>query len=223
MKFVIRGKDGFAFTSTEIEKVGTEVQYDSFEEAENALEQFKLTMPFLNLDIIVIVPHGGKREGAGRPSLGTTKKVSLTLPDEVWENIDEDKEQEGVSQSAVLRSIVERYYNPTTDTADPEEKEHRFAEFKDFAFNTEPNKLIFHISKNGLFIATSVEKVEPYYDDAGIKFSFNGGNFHIWAENKISKCSRPGNLLIDCETCYYLYNEDEEPIGYIFTKKESAE
>ncbi|KIO69290.1 hypothetical protein B4065_1463 [Caldibacillus thermoamylovorans] len=49
--------------------------------------------------------HGGKREGAGRPSVGTTKKVSLTLPDEIWEEIEKMKEDS--SQSAVLRKIVE--------------------------------------------------------------------------------------------------------------------
>lgn len=31
--------------------------------------------------------HGGKREGAGRPSLGITKKVSITLQQEHWDRI----------------------------------------------------------------------------------------------------------------------------------------
>ena len=29
--------------------------------------------------------HGGKREGAGRKSIGITKKVSITLITEQWE------------------------------------------------------------------------------------------------------------------------------------------
>lgn len=58
---------------------------------------------------------GGQRENAGRPSVGATKKVSLTLPDEVWEKIAEDKEEEGISQSALLRSIVEKHYGITTE------------------------------------------------------------------------------------------------------------
>ena len=33
--------------------------------------------------------RGGKREGAGRKSTGTTKKVSLTLSDELWNEINE--------------------------------------------------------------------------------------------------------------------------------------
>lgn len=40
----------------------------------------------------------------GRPSLGTTKKVSITLPDEVWERIDEEKEN--MSMSAFLRFVI---------------------------------------------------------------------------------------------------------------------
>ncbi|HDX9577664.1 TPA: CopG family transcriptional regulator [Bacillus pseudomycoides] len=35
--------------------------------------------------------HGGKREGAGRPSLGITKKVSITLSKEDWERIEASK------------------------------------------------------------------------------------------------------------------------------------
>lgn len=54
--------------------------------------------------------HGGKRNGAGRPSLGTTKKVSLTLLDEVWGKIEQRKEELGVSQSQTLRMMIERYF-----------------------------------------------------------------------------------------------------------------
>lgn len=48
--------------------------------------------------------HGGKREGAGRPSLGTTKKVSITLPDESWEQIEKARGER--SMSAFLRDII---------------------------------------------------------------------------------------------------------------------
>jgi hypothetical protein len=48
--------------------------------------------------------RGGKREGAGRPSLGTTKKVSITLPDEVWDMIDTKKEN--MTLSAYLRFLI---------------------------------------------------------------------------------------------------------------------
>ncbi|EGE1848572.1 hypothetical protein DL988_22270 [Shigella flexneri] len=48
--------------------------------------------------------HGGKREGAGRPSLGITKKVSITLPDTVWADLEEKKGKQ--SMSAYLREIL---------------------------------------------------------------------------------------------------------------------
>jgi hypothetical protein len=56
--------------------------------------------------------HGGKREGAGRPALGTTRRVALTLPDEIWEMIDQRKEELGSSQSATLRMMIEGYFYP---------------------------------------------------------------------------------------------------------------
>lgn len=40
----------------------------------------------------------------GRPSLGVTKKVSITLPDEVWDMI-EDKFD---NKSAFFRSLVDK-------------------------------------------------------------------------------------------------------------------
>jgi predicted DNA-binding protein len=163
--------------------------------------------------------RGGFREGAGRPKTGTTKSISLTLPDEVWGKVEEIKEEEGVSQSALLRSIVENYFNPSQDDATAEEKEQRFKEFKDFVFGTDIDKLTFHHYHHGLVILSPVEKVEPYYDDAGIKITFRGGDCHIWSTNLIKKGVRPGNLIIKCETCYLLYNEYEEIIGYLYTKK----
>lgn len=51
-----------------------------------------------------VVQHGGKREGAGRKGLGVTKKCSITLPKEVWEQIDQSRGEE--SLSSFLRRIV---------------------------------------------------------------------------------------------------------------------
>jgi len=58
--------------------------------------------------------HGGKREGAGRPSLGTTKKVSITLPDEVWERIEHEKSYRGdISMSQFIRETLIHYFFPS--------------------------------------------------------------------------------------------------------------
>lgn len=46
----------------------------------------------------------------GRPSLGTTKKVSLTLPDEIWDMIEKRKKDLGASQSQTLRMMIEEHF-----------------------------------------------------------------------------------------------------------------
>jgi hypothetical protein len=46
----------------------------------------------------------------GRPSLGVTKKVSMTLPPELWAKINEFKIDQGVSQSEAFRLILEKYF-----------------------------------------------------------------------------------------------------------------
>jgi hypothetical protein len=42
----------------------------------------------------------------GRPSMGTTKKVSITLPDKTWEKIDEEEK----TRSAFFRKSTEDYF-----------------------------------------------------------------------------------------------------------------
>lgn len=51
--------------------------------------------------------RGGSRKGAGRKPIGTTRKISLTLPQECWEEIDRYCHKGDYSISEVLRSIIE--------------------------------------------------------------------------------------------------------------------
>lgn len=51
--------------------------------------------------------RGGKRKGAGRKGLGVTKKVSLTLSEEAWSEI-EKLIEDGSNQSKVIRSLIEK-------------------------------------------------------------------------------------------------------------------
>jgi len=48
--------------------------------------------------------HGGYREGAGRPAIGVTKKVSITLPDEIWKVIEGKKGD--MAMSGYLREFI---------------------------------------------------------------------------------------------------------------------
>lgn len=48
----------------------------------------------------------------GRPSLGVTKKVSLTLPEETWERFDAEAEKLVGSRSALLRYLIGQEQSP---------------------------------------------------------------------------------------------------------------
>ncbi|MCY9517762.1 ribbon-helix-helix domain-containing protein [Paenibacillus apiarius] len=158
---------------------------------------------------------GEGKKAVGRPALGTTKKVSITLEDETWKKIYETMEENDLTKSALFREIIEKYFSVEQKYTG----ESDYEEFKDFVFSTNPSEMIFHVYKHGLFIATAVTEIEPYYDEAGVKISFQGGNFHVWATNNVQKCFRPANLIIECEICFQLYNEYNEFIGYIYKKK----
>jgi len=50
---------------------------------------------------------GGFRKGAGRKPIGITRKISLTLPQSCWEEIDRCCHRGDHSISEVIRSIIE--------------------------------------------------------------------------------------------------------------------
>lgn len=51
--------------------------------------------------------RGGAREGAGRKAIGTSKQISLTLPQDTWEWIDKCVEEgQAASRSELLRKII---------------------------------------------------------------------------------------------------------------------
>jgi hypothetical protein len=51
--------------------------------------------------------NSAKKESAGRPSLGVTKKVSITLPSDIWEKIEKEiSDQELKSMSAYFRKVA---------------------------------------------------------------------------------------------------------------------
>ncbi|WP_156995739.1 hypothetical protein [Paenibacillus stellifer] len=50
--------------------------------------------------------RGGHRRGAGRKPIGITRKISLTLPQECWDEIDRCCHRGDYSVSEVLRAII---------------------------------------------------------------------------------------------------------------------
>ncbi len=53
---------------------------------------------------------GGNRLGAGRKAIGITRKLSLTLSEKDWKEIDRRCGKGDYSVSEILRSIVEDYF-----------------------------------------------------------------------------------------------------------------
>lgn len=50
------------------------------------------------------------KKPVGRPSLGITKKVSLTLPEELWKRVEAYQTDLGGSRSETFRTILEEYF-----------------------------------------------------------------------------------------------------------------
>lgn len=57
-----------------------------------------------------VFTRGGLREGSGRKSIGVTKKVSLTLTEEMWEELAGDCTNNNISRSEAIRNIIEAFY-----------------------------------------------------------------------------------------------------------------
>ncbi|MFD2615685.1 hypothetical protein [Paenibacillus gansuensis] len=58
-----------------------------------------------------VFSRGGLREGSGRKSIGVTKKVSLTLTEEMWNKIEDHCTDNKISRSEVIRNILESFYS----------------------------------------------------------------------------------------------------------------
>jgi macrodomain Ter protein organizer (MatP/YcbG family) len=58
-----------------------------------------------------ITNRGGYRKGAGRKPIGVTRKISLTLPESCWKEIDRYCSRGDYTISEVIRSIIEDNLN----------------------------------------------------------------------------------------------------------------
>lgn len=138
--FVLRGLDGKIVTSTEWGKEETEEQYETYEQAQQVLEEIEKSLPKGMFQIVatkcercdgnndVTVFHlndepkafcqncrvelFAKKNPVGRPSVGITKKVSLTLPENEWEWF--EKKAEG-NRSQFLRHLVWEAQSPENE------------------------------------------------------------------------------------------------------------
>lgn len=95
--FVVRSESGMIFTSTEWgENNGKELEYETKAEAEKQIEIYKQSFRDQNFFVHEL-------NSVGRPAIGITKKVSLTLPENEWAWFEEKADG---NRSQFLRRLV---------------------------------------------------------------------------------------------------------------------
>ncbi|MFC4779187.1 hypothetical protein ACFO9Q_20535 [Paenibacillus sp. GCM10023252] len=73
----------------------------------NSDPTLRLGIPNEEGQVAMMFSRGGPRAGAGRKRTGETRKVSLTLTDEVWTALDHQCSELDCSRSELLRRIIE--------------------------------------------------------------------------------------------------------------------
>jgi len=74
-------------------------------------KKIKITVPDQEGQVSIMFSRGGPRAGAGRKGFGETKKISLTLTNEVWDELENRCKTSGLSRSEVIRGIIESSLN----------------------------------------------------------------------------------------------------------------
>ncbi|MEK3863481.1 hypothetical protein MHH60_08315 [Paenibacillus sp. FSL H7-0716] len=90
-----------------ISEIKDKVTSDS---ASNNEDKVKVGVATKDGQLGFLFTRGGLREGAGRKSTGVTKKVSLTLSEDVWQEIEQACADQNASRSQVFRNIIEAYF-----------------------------------------------------------------------------------------------------------------
>lgn len=70
-----------------------------------------LSVPSDEGQLRMMFTSGGAREGAGRKAIGVTKKVSLTLSEATWQELEKQCTERECSRSEVLRDLIEACLN----------------------------------------------------------------------------------------------------------------
>lgn len=69
-------------------------------------QQVKVGVPREEGQLHITFGKGGAREGAGRKGIGLTKKISLTLPEQVWDDLEAACQSKQISRSELIRQII---------------------------------------------------------------------------------------------------------------------
>ncbi|WP_172250105.1 DUF2239 family protein [Saccharibacillus deserti] len=96
-----------------------ELEYDSRKEAEDQIKLYQMMLP----DQVFYIHELGV---TGRPSIGVTRKVSLTLTDEDWERFDD---QANGNRPKYLRKVLTEALDGRTDKEQMAKQLAAYAEF----------------------------------------------------------------------------------------------
>ncbi len=72
-------------------------------------QQVKVGIPREEGQLHITFGKGGAREGAGRKGIGLTKKISLTLPEPLWDDLEAICQSKKISRSELIREIIMTY------------------------------------------------------------------------------------------------------------------
>ncbi|UVI30498.1 hypothetical protein [Paenibacillus spongiae] len=73
-------------------------------------DKVKLGIPGQEGQLQMMFSRGGARAGAGRKGFGVTKKLSLTLTEEVWAALEQRSAKLQCSRSETIRDIMEAFF-----------------------------------------------------------------------------------------------------------------
>ncbi|WP_141501839.1 ribbon-helix-helix domain-containing protein [Paenibacillus luteus] len=74
-------------------------------------KKMKIAVPQDEGQLSMMFSRGGPRAGAGRKGIGETKKVSLTLTKEIWDELEKQCAASELSRSEAIRRIIESFYH----------------------------------------------------------------------------------------------------------------
>lgn len=188
--FVLRGLGGQIVTSTAWGEEEKEVQHETYEQAEQALKEFKKSLPkdlfrIVTLDCercggdddLTIIHVDGDpksycrncrfemfapKNPVGRPSVGITRKISLTLPESEWEWFDE---KANGNRSQFVRRLVWEKQSPESEWSNYACLGYAIAGAKKMGMNDEQIKELVR-SIYGEFDLKSVPVAEDIYRDS---------------------------------------------------------
>ncbi|XEC93502.1 CopG family ribbon-helix-helix protein [Paenibacillus tarimensis] len=72
-------------------------------------KKVKLGVPEHEGQLSIMFARGGPRAGAGRKGIGETRKISLTLKKEMWDELERRCSAAGRSRSEFIRDMIESY------------------------------------------------------------------------------------------------------------------